>query len=700
MADPHETVTTEEIPDGSPSSPVDLKGGGEKEGASDAPKPAEDDNGKTRAPPQPQAQPLGPSPSRQESMETVYSRAGSLEDCHLTPLVDQNLKKPPAGGGQTTIASPPLYNNGHDGDPGLDRPSSLHRDEYAQDDDQHRPHRHESALEGVRSMTGWERQPSFDSRQRKTKDKRGRKTGGRLHFHSNPRKSPYRSEVARIRHAQRLERQGQGNHGHGAPPSSADDASHTIASSRGRTISLKQTTAPPPTSSFAVQSARFKHAILNSLGEFLTSAFADDEEASGSYFSQDLLDQLAASDPRLRGVWLQAKNLDDNHVRQLCEALVTNKVVTEVWLPSNSITDVGAAHLAHMLKFNKSIRELFLGGNDIGPRGAAALAAALARGNATLVALGLGDNHIGVEGAGALAAALRHNHSLHTLDVKGNGIPRRSSVRRLLSKMLEFNASDPGDESLVLGLQDELASLVSRMSPKEAEAVVLRAEGALTAAMACRKRGDKVGAAEAEGAFIRICTTGAPPADPPEREGSGGSAVAREEKGRAQREPRVADAADCKQDTWGRGRDAPEGNNGAGNNKERGLPQQDDEVEQEEKGKEVVREREAAEDEALRPLHEDDEMEQEEEGREAVGEVATAKDVSGINELDKPERKDNGLQHEEGEAELEEKSKEGGGLAAGERRTPEEEETEATDKPAAAVIEASQEEEVREGEVR
>ena len=81
--------------------------------------------------------------------------------------------------------------------------------------------------------------------------------------------------------------------------------------------------------------------------------------------------------------------------------------------------------------------------------------------------------------------------------------------------MLEFNASDPGDESLVLGLQEELANLVGSLPPDVAEAVVMQAEEALKQAMTCRRRGDKVGAAEAEGVFIRICTTGERPRDPP-----------------------------------------------------------------------------------------------------------------------------------------------------------------------------------------
>jgi len=238
------------------------------------------------------------------------------------------------------------------------------------------------------------------------------------------------------------------------------------------------------------------------------------------------------------GVWLQAKNLNDDDIRQLCDNLMRNTNVSEVWLPGNFITDEGARYIAHMLKFNKSIKELFLGQNDIGPKGAAALAAALARGNSTLVALGLGENHVGVEGAGAFAAALRHNHTLRTLDLKKNGIPRSSSIRALLSKMLEFNASDPGDESLVLGLQEELSSLIANLPEDSAQDVVVKAEEALKTAMICRRKGDISGAAEAEGLFIRICTTGEAPIDPPEETTIDGVTVSR--KGGRREGDRVA----------------------------------------------------------------------------------------------------------------------------------------------------------------
>ncbi|KAL3803070.1 hypothetical protein ACHAW5_009480 [Stephanodiscus triporus] len=453
---------------------------------------------------------------------------GEMYDLKLSPF-DLQDRRQNLMSKEWTAAPPPLYERGNEdrATENGDGESALHRDEYSSRyygggggggrGDDHDPRNHESAL-GLTpsSLRRNARRIASAGGGSAGAERRGGKPGGR---HSHPRKSPYRSEVARLRHAQ--QQQQQQAMGAEQPTEGGSTADGGVGITKS--VSIKDTTAPPETAYFSIQAAKFKHSLLNSLGDFLTGAFADDEETSGSYYSQDLLDQLESSNPYLRGVWLQSKNLNDAHVQRLCDALIRNKVVTEVWLPSNHITDVGATHIAHMLKFNRHIKELFLGENDIGPKGAAALATALARGNNTLVALGLGDNHIGVEGAGAFAAALRHNHTLRTLDFKNNGIPRRSSIRRLLNKMLEFNSSDPGDESLVLGLQEELVKLVTGLPPDVAGGIVAQAEDALKMAMLCRRRGDKVGAAEAEGVFIRICTTGQSPVDPPPTGEAGGS---------------------------------------------------------------------------------------------------------------------------------------------------------------------------------
>lgn len=224
--------------------------------------------------------------------------------------------------------------------------SSLHADGYTNHQNSpHNPNDHESALHSDPSSGEGTVNNMLNKIRRKTasiKPGQGKKS------HSHPRKSSFRSEIAKLREQQRLAKEKNG------APSKA--------------VGIAATTAPPDSASFMKQAEKVKHSILQSLGEFLTGAFADDEELSGSYFSQDLLDQISTNDPSVKGIWLQAKSLNDSHVKQLCEGLIRNKVITEVWLPANQITDVGAGYIAHMLKFNHSIRELFLGKNEIGPK--------------------------------------------------------------------------------------------------------------------------------------------------------------------------------------------------------------------------------------------------------------------------------------------------------------------------------------------
>jgi hypothetical protein len=305
-------------------------------------------------------------PQAQDSMD-------DLVDCKLSPLdaqmQRQSIKDALAGKGN--FPAPTLFNDAvnavksavnfksndanhvHFSENVDNHKSSLHADDYADyQNSPHNPNNHESALGS--DTTGGD--GAVNNMMNKFRRKAQRLTPGQgKKSHSHPRKSPFRSEIARLREQQRLEEEKK---------SSESESGKAGAKSK----SIAATTAPPESASFVKQTAKLKHSILQSLGDFLTGAFADDEELSGSYFSQDLLDQIAANDPSIKGVWLQAKSLNDAHVKQLCEVLIRNKVVTEVWLPSNLITDVGAAHIAHMLKFNHSIKELFLGENDIGPK--------------------------------------------------------------------------------------------------------------------------------------------------------------------------------------------------------------------------------------------------------------------------------------------------------------------------------------------
>jgi hypothetical protein len=294
----------------------------------------------------PQAQPdakLKP----QDSMDDMV-------DCKLSPLdataQRQSIKDAldgkefPASSLMEDANPKEKDNHVHFSEP-ADHQSSLHADDYTNNQNSpHNPNDHESALHADPSSGEGTVNNMLNKIRRKAssiKPGQGKKS------HSHPRKSPFRSEIAKLREQQRLAKENNGT---------------------SKAVGIAATTAPPDSASFMKQAEKVKHSILQSLGEFLTGAFADDEELSGSYFSQDLLDQISANDPSVKGIWLQAKSLNDAHVKQLCERLIRNKIITEVWLPANQITDVGAGYIAHMLKFNHTIRELFLGKNEIGPK--------------------------------------------------------------------------------------------------------------------------------------------------------------------------------------------------------------------------------------------------------------------------------------------------------------------------------------------
>ena len=270
---------------------------------------------------------------------------------------------------------------------------------------------------------------------------------------------------------------------------------------------------------------------VKSLGDLLPKPFAGPVKVSTTY-SYALLEQISSNDSSLRSIHLNSKSLTDANIKSLCEALIRNRSVEELHLCNNKATDVSARHIGHMLKFNKTLRKVYLNGNNIGPKvscfmlcmielsgvsthsfsylsiisdtlfcalqGAAALASALAA-NTSIVVLSLKGNHIGVEGAGAFAASLCHNRSLVSLNITDNDIPRDHSITDVIYKMLRSNEQYPENKSLVIGLGEELNTLISNMTTECAEEVVLQAEEALRTAMICRRRGDVVGAAEAEG---------------------------------------------------------------------------------------------------------------------------------------------------------------------------------------------------------
>lgn len=107
---------------------------------------------------------------------------------------------------------------------------------------------------------------------------------------------------------------------------------------------------------------------------------------------------------------------NDESVRLLCQAMITNTYVTKIDLSNNIIGDVGACTLADLLAANKSVTEVCLRKNSIGNRGAQRFGDVL-RSNSTLLSLDLSDNMMDDAGVEAYLDMLRVNHKIRKIDL-------------------------------------------------------------------------------------------------------------------------------------------------------------------------------------------------------------------------------------------------------------------------------------------
>ena len=178
---------------------------------------------------------------------------GEMEDCHLTPLIDGSRLSLHA-----PISAPPLSTNGHEKDQHNSHSFAPHREQYPRHNIPQRKQgpQDRDTVPGSPGPTADRASTRARSTRRRTRNARG--TLGSGERHSNPRKSPYRSEVARRRHA----REAGGTTG-------ATD------------VSLRSTTAPPDTALFSYQASRLQRsAPLHALGEFLAEPFADEPDGT------------------------------------------------------------------------------------------------------------------------------------------------------------------------------------------------------------------------------------------------------------------------------------------------------------------------------------------------------------------------------------------------------------------------------------
>ena len=169
-----------------------------------------------------------------------------------------------------------------------------------------------------------------------------------------------------------------------------------------------------------------------------------------------IIEQVAADDDDLQEVMLSGKNIGDDGLTWLADALSSNSCVESLHLSKNDIGPEGVEALADCLYQNLHLEQIDLSKNRIGNQGAVALARCLQR-NHSVTSLDLQDNGIDGEGAASLLYFISKNTTLHSIDLRGNEIPRStlSEIDRALESKAEHISFSLPLESREEGREDD-----------------------------------------------------------------------------------------------------------------------------------------------------------------------------------------------------------------------------------------------------
>eukprot|EP00434_Breviolum_minutum_P017496 symbB.v1.2.015442.t1/scaffold1121.1/size137196/10 len=135
----------------------------------------------------------------------------------------------------------------------------------------------------------------------------------------------------------------------------------------------------------------------------------------------------------------RVKELGDEHMKALADAIRVNKTVTAIDLSNTNVGDDGLKALADALRVNHTLTCIVLCGNNFGDEGVKALADAL-RVNKTLTDVALDDNNFGNEGLKALASAMDVNEAITNVCLGGletlsdEGHQAMQDIERLCSR--------------------------------------------------------------------------------------------------------------------------------------------------------------------------------------------------------------------------------------------------------------------------
>jgi hypothetical protein len=130
-----------------------------------------------------------------------------------------------------------------------------------------------------------------------------------------------------------------------------------------------------------------------------------------------------SADIQMNEVSLCGRQIGDDGLIRLSEALFWNSYVKYLNISNNNIGHEGAEALADALQQNLYIEHIDLSDNNIGNKGAVALADCLQHNNMSVISLNLQNNSIEAEGAAALLSAIKFNTAIHSVNLKGNNIP-------------------------------------------------------------------------------------------------------------------------------------------------------------------------------------------------------------------------------------------------------------------------------------
>ena len=132
---------------------------------------------------------------------------------------------------------------------------------------------------------------------------------------------------------------------------------------------------------------------------------------------------------KMKIIGFESCKLNDNHVKIITEGIKESKNILALMLRKNDITSQGGFYIAEYLNNNKTLRQLFLGGNNIREKGLKTLLTTMSTTNKNITNLDLSNNNFTLDDFYSLIDYLTTNPILNSLDISGNKLDLKSSIK-------------------------------------------------------------------------------------------------------------------------------------------------------------------------------------------------------------------------------------------------------------------------------